>query len=149
MSEGDHTIHGLMRKRREKSNEIEVTQGALRQMIIDLDHLDATIRMFAPDIDLSEVKPNPLPPKHQAFKGQVGHIVFTALRKSKEPMNVKQLAMIVMSQRGLNTKDARLVQLLGRRVQAAMSHYRRKGLVKSERAEPLNLWRIVATANAS
>ncbi len=35
---------------------------ALRNLIIDLDNLDATLRMFKPDIDLEVIRPKPLPP---------------------------------------------------------------------------------------
>jgi hypothetical protein len=49
-------------------------QAKARQLLIDLDSVDATIRMFAPDIDLTEVKPKPMPPRHAAYKGEVARI---------------------------------------------------------------------------
>ncbi len=49
----EHVIAGLTRKRADLAGRIEHTQTALRQLIIDLDNLDATLRLFVPDIDLA------------------------------------------------------------------------------------------------
>lgn len=142
--EHEHTIYGLMRRRQEMSNRIEATQNALRQLVIDLDHIDATIRLFDPNVDLETIKPRPLPPKHQAFKGEVSRIVLTALRTSKEPMTTKALALKVMGERGLDTGDTGLVQLMGRRVHACLAHYRRKGLATALQGDgDLQVWKLV------
>ncbi len=66
-----HVVTALIRKRAEIAGRIEHTQTALRQLIIDLDNLDATIRLFEPDIDLEEIRPKPFPPRHAAFRGEV------------------------------------------------------------------------------
>jgi hypothetical protein len=39
----------------------------VRQLILDIDRVDATIRLFAPDIDLDEIRPKPVPLRHAAF----------------------------------------------------------------------------------
>jgi hypothetical protein len=140
--EHEHTVFGLVRKRGELAGKIEHAQTVLRQLIIDLDNLDCTIRLFAPDIDLEDIKPRPLPPRHAAFKGEVSRIVFSALRESG-PMTTVQLAQHVMADRGLNTADKRLVVTIGKRVHAAMRHYRSKGLVRSLKREgERQLWKI-------
>ena len=55
MSES-HVVSALIRKRAELAGQIEGTQIRLRQFIIDLDNLDATLRLFAPDIDLEDIR---------------------------------------------------------------------------------------------
>ncbi len=60
-------------------------------MIIDLDNIDAMIRMFAPDIELNEIKPKPLPPRHAAYKGEVARIVLATLRDAKRPCSTQEL----------------------------------------------------------
>ncbi|NQU72466.1 MAG: hypothetical protein HQ514_18090 [Rhodospirillales bacterium] len=52
-------------------------------MIIDLDNLDATLPLFERDIELVDIKPKPLPPRHAAFRGEVSRIVFAALRAAR------------------------------------------------------------------
>ena len=67
----EHVIAGLPRKRADLAGRIEHTQTALRQLIIDLDNLDSTLRLFVPDIDLEDIRPKPFPPRNAAFRGEV------------------------------------------------------------------------------
>lgn len=127
-----HVVSALIRKRAEIAGQIEQTQSDLRQLIIDLDNLDATIRLFKPDIDLEEIKPKPLPPRHHAYKGEISRIVLEKLRQAPEPLTAQQLAQHVMAERGLNTADKHLVRLLGKRVGACLRHWRDKGVVHSK-----------------
>jgi hypothetical protein len=55
-----HVLTGLIAKRSEIAGQVEHVQTQLRQLIIDLDNLDATLRIFRPDIDLEEIRPKPL-----------------------------------------------------------------------------------------
>ena len=128
-----HVVTGLTKKRAQLAGQIEHAQAALRQLVIDLDNLDATIRLFVPDIDLEEIRPKPFPPRHHAFRGEVSRIVLTALRESPKPLTAQDIAQRVMAQRGLDTADKRLVRLMGKRVGACLRHHRNKGVVRSER----------------
>lgn len=138
-----HTIAGLIRKRSETAGRIEHHQSELRQAIIDLDNLDHTIRLFDPDVDLQEVKPKPLPPRHQAYQGELTRIVLSVLRQSGRPLTTHELAQHVMAERGLNTADKRLVKIIGKRVGACLRSHRAKGLVRSELGpEHLLAWKV-------
>jgi hypothetical protein len=70
-----HVLTGLIAKRAEIAGQIESTQDQFRQLVIDLDHIDAAIHIFDPSIELEELKSRPVPPKHQAFRGEVSWIV--------------------------------------------------------------------------
>lgn len=129
--ENEHVLSGLIKKRREIAGKIEGTHDALRALMIDLDNLDAAIRIFKPDIDLETVKPKPLPPRNQAFKGEVTRIVLDVLRKAETPINSHELTMHVMTERGLNTADKKLVRTLQKRVGACLKHHRNRGLIRS------------------
>ncbi len=129
-----HVVTGLMQKRAEIAGRIEHTQTALRQLIIDLDNLDATLRLFEPDIDLEEIKPKPFPPRNAAVRGELSRIVLSCLRQSSKPLTAQDIAQHVMAERGLNTSDKRLVRLVGKRVGACLRHQRAKGLVRSRPA---------------
>ena len=48
------------------AGQIEHAETTLRQIVIDLDNLNHTLRLFTPDIDLEEIRPKPLPPRLQA-----------------------------------------------------------------------------------
>ena len=139
-----HVVTALVRKRAEIAGRIEHTQTALRQLIIDLDNLDATIRLFKPDIDLEEIRPKPLPPRHHAFKGEVSRIVLSALRQSDKPLTTHDLAQHVMAERGLNTADKKLVRVFGKRVGACLRHHRAKGVLRCAQGPgQYQLWEIV------
>ncbi len=138
-----NTVSALIRKRAEIAGRIEHTQTTLRQLIIDLDNLDHTIRLFVPDIDLEEIRPKPLPPRNQAFKGEVSRLILGALRQSQAPLSTQDLARHVMAERGLNTADKRLVKTIGKRVGSSMRHLRDRGLVESMSGQaPCLLWKV-------
>jgi hypothetical protein len=126
-----HVVTALIKNRAEIAGLIEHHQTMLRQAIIDLDNLDVALRLFVPDIDLEEIRPRPVPPRHAAFKGEVSRIVLAALREAKEPMTTQQLARHVMAERGLNTADKRLLRTIGKRVGAFMRHWRGCKTVRS------------------
>lgn len=138
----EHVLSGLMKKRGELAGQIEDTQTRLRMLIIDLDNIDATIRIFDPDIDLAEIKAKPLPPRNHAFKGEVSRIVFQVLRHAKAPMTAQEIAQHVMAGRGLNTSDRRLVKVIGKRVGACLRHHRERGLLRASKpaGEQLLRW---------
>jgi hypothetical protein len=141
MVERPNTVSGLIEKRRQIAGKIEHHQAELRQLIIDLDNLDHTIRLFDPDIDLEAFRPKPLPPRNQAYKGEVSRIVLAVLKRG--PMTCQQLTQHVMAERGLNTADNRLVRTMSKRVGSCLRNQRRKGLVRSEpRAGQHQLWEI-------
>ena len=91
----ENVIAGLTRKRAELAGRIEHTQTALCQLIIDLDNLDATLRLFEPDIDLEEIRPKPFPPRNAAFRGEVSRIVFASIRQATGPLTSHDIAQQV------------------------------------------------------
>jgi hypothetical protein len=141
--ENEHALNALLRKRAELAGQFEHHQAKARQLLIDLDSVDATIRFFAPDMDLSEVKPRPMPPRHAAYKGEVARIVLGTLRDAGRPCSSQELTMHVMAERGMNTADKRLVKTVSKRVAACLRHHRPKGLLRSYDGLGQNLiWEI-------
>jgi hypothetical protein len=104
----------------------------MRQLIVSLDHVDASIRLFDPDADLDDIKPK-LPPRHMAFKGEVQRLVLEALRKADRPLPVSELTLYVLTGRGLSADDKPFVRVLSRRVGACLRNCRQKGLVRLHR----------------
>lgn len=129
----EHVLSGLVSKRAELAGMLEHHQAKVRQLMIDLDSVDATIRMFAPDYELQEIKPRPLPPRHAAYKGEVARVVLSTLREAKRPCSTQELTMHVMAERGMNTADKRLVKTVSKRVGACLRHHRTKGLIRSHK----------------
>ena len=82
-----HVLTSLIAKRAELAGQLEHHQTMVRQLLIDLDSVDATIRLFKPDIDLEEIRPKPLPPRHAAYKGEVARIVLGTPNGPVRPRN--------------------------------------------------------------
>ena len=138
-----HVLTALVRKRAEIAGQIEHTQDRLRQLVIDLDNLDATIHLFDPSIELQDIKSRPVPPRHHAFKGEVSRIVLTTLRNAKKPLTTAEIAQRVIAERGLDTANARLVKLIGKRTGACLRDHRKRGVVRSGRGSAgLLVWRL-------
>lgn len=139
-----HVVTALIAKRSELAGQIEHLQGEVRRATIELDHVEATLRIFKPDIDVEGITPRPVPPAHHAFRGEVSRILLEALRKAGRPLSTTELTDLVMRERGLNVDDAKLRQTMGRRVGASLAHWRReRGVLESFRGEgQVHYWRI-------
>ncbi|HJS84680.1 MAG TPA: hypothetical protein VJ779_04415 [Acetobacteraceae bacterium] len=142
--ENEHTISGLIRKRAEIAGQLEAARTRVRQLVTDLDSLDATIRLFAPDIDLEEIRPKPVPPRHTAFHREVSKIIRDVLRETGTALTPRDIALRVMAGRGLNVSDPRLAWTVQKRVGASLRNLRaRGGSVRSEQGVGRNLaWRL-------
>jgi hypothetical protein len=92
--------------------------------MIALDHLDSTIRVFKPDIDLETVKTKTVPSRHQALPGEMIRGVLTVLRESKKPLTSMEITLLVMARRVMNANDKALVRTVSKRVIACVRHAR-------------------------
>lgn len=141
--ENDHVISGLIRKRSEMAGEIDHLTSVVQQKLIELDHIDAALRIFDPNIDLEKVKPKMVPPRHQALPGEMIRGVLTVLRESKEPITSMEITLRLMKRRSLSVADKGLVKTVSKRVIACLRHSRKKGLLQSTKTPGQQLlWEI-------
>jgi len=138
----EHVLSGLITRRAELAGQIEIMQREMRQLVATIGHIDATIREFDPNTDLEDIKPK-LPPRFQAFKGEVSRLVLDALRESKNPLPVSDLTLIVAAGRAINPDDKPFMRVLSRRVGACLRNLRKKKLVVMTRPPgSLGVWAI-------
>lgn len=143
-AEQPNVLHALTRKRAEIAGQIEHNQLTLRRLIGELDHIDAAIRIFNPDIDIGSIPSKPVPPRHAAFKGEVTRTVFRALREAKQPLTSRDIALILMRERGLNPDDKDLSVIMVKRVCACLRVQKKKGLLRNAPVEgSLQGWEVV------
>jgi hypothetical protein len=137
-----HVLSGLIAKRAEIAGKIEMMQREMRVLVATIGHVDATIRTFDPSAALEDITPK-LPPRFQAFKGEVSRILLDALREAKTPLPVFDLTLTVAAGRGINTDDKPFMIILRRRVDACLRNLRKRGTVQSSRPSgSLTLWEI-------
>lgn len=128
--ERPNTLAGLVDKRREIAGKVAETRAALRQYIIDLDHVDAAIRLFDPNYNVEGLRPKHGAIRHQAMKGDITRALLETLRDARGPMTTIELAKHVMAERGLNTQDRDLVQLMTRRAGPLLRNQEKRGLLR-------------------
>lgn len=140
-----HVVTALIRKRAELAGQIEHLQGQLRQTVIALDNVEATLRVFDPAIDLGEIAPRKVPTAHHAFRGEVSRIILEALRETTKPLSTNQLAERVMRERGLDTGDKALFRIMNKRIGACLRHWKMRGVVRGIRqGNQVSLWEITS-----
>jgi hypothetical protein len=138
----EHVLSGLIAKRAELSGKIEIMQREMRELVAAIGHVDAAIRLFDPNVDLEDIKPK-LPPRFQAFKGEVSRLLLNALREAKRPLPVSDLTLLVAAGRAINPDDKPFMRILSKRVGACLRNLRKKGLVEMTRPPgSLGLWAI-------
>jgi len=122
-------LHGLLRKRQEIADKLELAQSQVRQLVLDIDAVDATIQLFQPDIDLDVVKVRPTPRRHEAHRGDTSRLILSLLREAGEALSRRVITQRVMTARGLNLADRALCQTMRDRVGASLRGMRKRGRV--------------------
>ena len=84
--ENDNVVNGLLRRRQEIADDLDVVQGRVRQLVIELDALAVTIRLFRPAMEIGVVRVKPVPRRHAALRGESTRMMLGALRQAGEPL---------------------------------------------------------------
>ena len=128
--ENEHVLGGLTRKRAEIAGQIEHTQDALHKLVVNLDAIDAAIRIFDPQADIGAIHPKQYPPRHAAFRGEMMRHVLGCLRLADKPVTSRDIALTVMRARGLSPDDGELVVTIRKRVGACLWKLKQSGFVQ-------------------
>jgi hypothetical protein len=146
-TERPNTLAGLVDKRAEIAGKIAHVRAELRQLIIDMDHIDAAIRIFDPEFDPEGIRAKSYPAGHVTYRGELVRVVLSMLREAPGPLTTREVALHIMVERGQNTADANAVKVMTRRAGALLRHYRERGSVRSIK-DPnrgqFDLWEIAA-----
>lgn len=127
-----HVISALKTKRIQVASQIESLQGQIRQAVMDLDHVEAALRLFDPDVDLAALSPRKVAQVLTDHHGDTGRVILETLRTSMRPLTTAQVCDAVMKARNLDTNDKALCRLMMKRTAANLKHWQRKrGLIRS------------------
>ena len=137
-------VSGLVKRRAELAGDIERTHEQLRQMVLDLENLDATILQFEPDFQVETIKPKAFrPPKDWSNRGEMTRICLSILRQAAEPLTSRDIALELLIERALDKNDQRLLRLMTKRVAVALRGQRDKSVVRSIQGPgQYNVWEI-------
>jgi hypothetical protein len=124
--ENEHTISGLLRKREELARLLKFHRAEIRKVTCDLDHLDATIRLFDPNAETPSL--SRYPTRHRAHKGEMSRFVLSALREATAPLTSLEITQAMVQARGLKADDQTVV-LMRKRVGACLTKLKGDGTV--------------------
>lgn len=134
---GSHVISGLIAKKAELAGLFRHYQLELGRIASDLQHIDATIKLFDPEFDLRTVKAKGVRERNQYFKpGECARITLNVLRDSTVRMNSRDIAVAVQNNKGLDGSPDTSKQVQ-KSVFAALGRLEAKGLAKRTGKEGL------------
>lgn len=134
----NYLLDGLKAKRAEITGEIARCHARLSQLSTDLEHIDGTLRVIAPDFVAESVLPKIFtPPASWSKRGEMSRAVLSILRVAKGPLSSREIASMVVAQRGLDSEPS-ILNIMTRCVAHVLRDKRERGLVRS--LEETGLW---------
>ncbi len=114
----------------------------LAQIGVDVGHIDAVIRQFDPYYDLASIRPKRPRGPDVAGRGEMSRFILGVLREATEPVTTQEVTRRLMTERGQDIEDRRLVAQTVKRVGMALSRQKANGAVQSEQGpgQPV-LWK--------
>jgi hypothetical protein len=107
-----HVVSGLEAKRGELAGEVERHRRALDRLGDGLRHLDATIRLFAPDYDLGGIRARKRRrAPHWFGPGECQRLVLEVLRDAAGPLSDQGVTVAVAARKGLQDRPEVLAPL--------------------------------------
>lgn len=135
-------LSALVAKRDEMMARIDAAQKQVREMVSDLDSLEAAIRIFDPDKTLS---PRLVAPQKLARNGETARIILGVLDRRTEPTTSADLTRFVMIEQGVDVTNPRAAFLMGRRIAACLRSMSGRGVVRcvSHKRGEQSTWEVV------
>jgi hypothetical protein len=128
----EHTISGLLTKRREMLTEAEGIRDRLAEIRNDIQALDRTLSTLGFDGDLEGMMPRQ---KRQVIfgRGELVRAILDELRGAERPMRSREIVQALIALSGDDPRDQRYISDLTRRVGKALRPLRDEDSVRSLR----------------
>lgn len=147
MKERPNTIAGLAAKHAELTALRNRYRAEVKKLTVDIDHLDAAMRLFDQEAGADDLKPYVV--KHRAQKGTVKRFVLAAFREADGPLTSRQITEMWAADRELAADEATFTTLRKRIGACIKVCALRRGLVEdrgwtTDHAEngPYKLWAL-------
>ena len=137
-----HVVAALRDKRAELSGTIVDLEKRIGQHRADLLHVDAVLRLFAPDLEPAAIGPKAVRRGNEWFRpGELARLVLDVLRTAPAPLSIRAITAQVMQRHGLEPQDARTAERLRKPVTNALTR-QAADLVERLQDGPLVTWRV-------
>jgi hypothetical protein len=101
-----HVIGALRNKRAELAGVLRQLEQQLVQQRADLAHVDATMRLFDPDIRPKDIRPKQPRERTAWFRqGECLRLIYDELREATQPMTTRELAEQIMRVKAIPAAD--------------------------------------------
>jgi hypothetical protein len=101
-----HVIGALRNKRAELAGTLRQLEQQLERQRANLAHLDATMRLFNPDIRPNDIRPKQRRARNAWFRpGECLRLIYDELRQATQPMTTRELAERIMRVKAIPAAD--------------------------------------------
>ena len=136
-----HVISALSNKRAELAGIVSQLQRQLGQQQANLAHLDATMRLFNPDIRPNKIRARQQRTRSAWFRpGECLRLIYDELRDAAQPMTTRQLAERIMGVKAMPMADDRQRELVQKTILGSLN--RAKETIARVEAEGVVSWRL-------
>lgn len=144
--ERPNTVSGLVAKHKELCDLRQRYRDEIKKLTVDIDHLDACIRLFDPRADSTAIKAYVT--KHRAQKGTVKRFVLNFMREASTATTSREITELWVRDRGLQADEATLTTIR-KRIGACIQTCVTQGLVECvgqttnhDTNGPYKLWKL-------
>ncbi len=139
-----HVVSGLVAKRGEITGQLESYQAEIKRLHAALSHLDCTIKLFAPEVDLRKVKSRVKRKRNQYFaQGEAQRMTLETMRDAKGLLCSREITDALMQRKDI-APDAAVAARIQKNILAVLHRLEKKKAVKkvARDGEPLK-WKLV------
>lgn len=122
-----NTLAGLVAKHYELRALRDRYEAQIKKLTVDIDHLDAAIRLF--DGTADHKSPGEYVIKHKAKKGTVQRFIMAQFRAASGPLTSRQITIAWCADRGL-VADEDTYAILRKRIGASIKQCALRGLIE-------------------
>ena len=136
-----HVISALSNKRAELAGIVSQLERQLGQQQANLVHLDATMRLFDPDIRPNKIRPRQQRARSVWFRpGECLRLIYDELRDAVQPMTTRELAERIMRVKAVPVEDDRQCELIQKTILGSLNRAK-ETIARSETAGVVS-WRL-------
>jgi len=135
-------VSGLAAKREESLSLLEHHASEVDRLDAEIRLLDATIKLFSPDMDLRTLPPKRFRETNRIFRqGESNRVVLEVLREAGGTLNTQQIAQRIAEKKGL---DADKVKDVRDTILDTLKRAEKRGVVRQSGKEGMALlWTLI------
>lgn len=126
-----HVVSALIKKRAEITGSIAALERQIRDKQHALAHVDATLKIFAPEMKLTEIKVRQPPHARSPYfvNGEISDRCHEAMRSGKS-VTAQEIAIEAMRDKGLDPEDRKLRSDFVKRIHWALGRMQANGTIE-------------------